>query len=87
MERGRPRCNRCDGAMSFESFTDRDEGSDDWCYEGWRCVHCGEIVDPLILFNRGNPERGRRPFPFRNKIVLIRRTAHSDSMAPGYCRK
>jgi len=73
--------------MSFESFTDRDKGSDDWRYEGWRCVHCGEVVDPLILFNRGNPERGRRPSPFRNKIVLIRGTAHSDNMAPGYCRK
>jgi len=23
-----------------------------WFYPGWRCVHCGEIIDPLILRNR-----------------------------------
>jgi hypothetical protein len=21
-------------------------------YEGWRCIHCGEVVDPVILYNR-----------------------------------
>lgn len=87
MERGGARCNRCDGAMSFESFTDREEGSNDRRYEGWRCVHCGEIVDPLILLNRGNLERGRRPALFRNKIVLIKRTAHFQERAPIDCRK
>lgn len=37
--------------MSFEEFMSVTEGMP-WSYEGWRCVYCGEIIDPLILFNR-----------------------------------
>jgi hypothetical protein len=22
---------------------------------GWRCIFCGEIIDPVILENRGSP--------------------------------
>ena len=38
--------------MSFEQFTSQTSDLLPWSYEGWRCIHCGEIVDPLILLNR-----------------------------------
>jgi hypothetical protein len=38
--------------MSFERFTHSEGGDFPWLYEGWRCVQCGEVIDPLILHNR-----------------------------------
>ena len=45
------RCPRCSGLMV-----------DEWCqdlsdYRAQRCVQCGEIVDPVILHNRGAQQR------------------------------
>ncbi len=45
------RCSRCGGLMV-----------DEWCedlaeYIAQRCVQCGEIVDPVILHNRGAQQR------------------------------
>ncbi|MFQ5543615.1 MAG: hypothetical protein ACE5FY_04590 [Nitrospiria bacterium] len=45
-------CNRCHGWMSFEYFTNMNEGGGVWTYKGWRCISCGEVIDPLILSNR-----------------------------------
>jgi hypothetical protein len=32
-------------------------------FEGWRCINCGEVIDPLVLTHRieapMNPYRGR----------------------------
>lgn len=46
------RCPRCGGLMNFEYFTNAVSGEMPWSYEGWRCVYCGEVIDPLILLNR-----------------------------------
>jgi hypothetical protein len=46
------RCPKCDGVMNFEEFMYGGGGETPWSYEGWRCVYCGEIIDPLILLNR-----------------------------------
>jgi DNA-directed RNA polymerase subunit RPC12/RpoP len=54
------RCPKCNGVMNFEEFLYGGGGEIPWSYEGWRCVYCGEIVDPLILLNREEskaPER------------------------------
>ena len=45
-------CTRCSGQMKSEFFMDRAERAIPWSYEGWRCVLCGEVVDPVILMNR-----------------------------------
>lgn len=37
--------------MSFEQFANSDNRSY-WSYKGWRCLYCGDIVDPLILQHR-----------------------------------
>jgi hypothetical protein len=56
-------CLRCGGMMVLEHFQEiRDhmgEGSD-----GWKCVSCGELLDPIILMNRSQaapPLRHPRP--------------------------
>jgi hypothetical protein len=41
------KCLRCRGAMVYDKFY----GSYDEFW-GWRCVICGEVIDPVILENR-----------------------------------
>jgi hypothetical protein len=41
------RCPRCSGLMVTEWCDDMSD------YRAQRCVQCGEIVDPVILGNRG----------------------------------
>ncbi len=41
------RCPRCSGLMVAEWCEDLSD------YTAQRCVQCGEIVDPVILHNRG----------------------------------
>jgi len=43
-------CPRCNGFMLQEVFVDFD--GTDGSFEGWRCLVCGEIVDPVIASNR-----------------------------------
>jgi len=52
--------------MVWDRFFDSDEEGGLLTFSGWRCVSCGEIIDPVILANRANPPvpRKRRPrFP------------------------
>ena len=41
------KCGKCGGSMSYENFWGQRED-----FFGWRCIFCGEIVDPIILENR-----------------------------------
>lgn len=41
-------CPRCNGRMVPQDFFGR-EGY----FSGWRCVNCGEIMDPIMYQNRG----------------------------------
>ena len=38
--------------MHYEQFVNTMVEGRAWSFDGWRCVFCGEIVDPLILHNR-----------------------------------
>ncbi len=40
-------CHRCNGRMVSEKFYGADS-----VFWGWRCVTCGEILDPVILLHR-----------------------------------
>ena len=42
------KCFRCGGLMSYEKFFANTDA-----FLGWRCISCGEIVDEVILENRG----------------------------------
>jgi hypothetical protein len=41
------KCFRCNGAMAYDKFY-----SPYGEYWGWKCLICGDIVDPVILNNR-----------------------------------
>ena len=46
-------CTRCGGLMVNDSYMDllNNVGESKFCAK--RCVQCGEVVDPVILRNRG----------------------------------
>ena len=41
------KCGRCGGSMVFERFMAAVE-----VFHAWRCVNCGEILDPVVEKNR-----------------------------------
>ena len=41
------KCPRCMGAVTYEKFYGRDDQ-----FWGWKCLFCGNIIDPVILQNR-----------------------------------
>ncbi len=45
-------CPRCSGFMISESFHDLKDDTGKLSFKGYRCMVCGEIVDPLIASNR-----------------------------------
>jgi len=45
------KCGRCGSVMVHERFYGLYER-----FLGWRCIFCGEIVDEVILENRGRVE-------------------------------
>jgi len=45
-------CTRCDGLMIVDNLIDMQESSIPMWMKGWRCVSCGNIVDPLIQRHR-----------------------------------
>jgi hypothetical protein len=47
------RCHRCESIMIYEKFYGPQEH-----FWGWRCIWCGDIVDSLILENRGSVATG-----------------------------
>jgi len=55
------KCLRCKGAMIYDKFCGAREQ-----FWGWKCVICGEIVDPVILENRQLMSSGQ--------VVNVRRT-------------
>ncbi|MFQ5455013.1 MAG: hypothetical protein ACE5EA_02275 [Nitrospirota bacterium] len=55
-------CKKCSGKMSFELFEDIEDDTGKLYFYGWRCIHCGEIVDPIILSNRKE-----RPAPKKSR--------------------
>ena len=45
-------CPRCHNLMVEETFVDLQAESGGGSFMGWRCIICGEILDPIILPNR-----------------------------------
>ena len=55
-------CPRCHNLMVVERFVDLETSPSVSFFTGWRCVCCGEILDPIILQNRTlhpEPQDGR----------------------------
>lgn len=67
--------------MIQEDFSNMTDGAVPWFYTGWRCLYCGDIVDPLILRHRS---RGRRAAePPEQSLPRVRRWAVRVAMAHG----
>ena len=49
-------CTRCHGVMVPEVFEDLHDDTGVLAFQGWRCLLCGEIIDPVIAAHRqGRP--------------------------------
>jgi len=49
------RCPRCNGAMVYERFQDMLD-----LFFAWRCLNCGEIVDPVVARNRETEKKEKK---------------------------
>ncbi len=45
-------CPRCKGVMVEDTFEDLRDDTGSLHFNGWRCLLCGEILDPVIAINR-----------------------------------
>ncbi len=45
-------CPRCNGVMVSDRFEDVADEAGAMKFAGWRCITCGEILDPVISANR-----------------------------------
>ncbi len=45
-------CRRCQGCMARDHFLDLQESGGEWWMEGWRCINCGHVFDPVLERNR-----------------------------------
>lgn len=50
-------CPRCHGTMALERFCDLYDETGQLCFMGWRCLSCGEVIDPVIASNRRQRQR------------------------------
>jgi hypothetical protein len=64
-------CRRCRGLMVFDRFLDVHGDSGHLWFRGWRCVACGDIVDPLILINRARPRPRVRARRWHRRVILV----------------
>ena len=54
-------CTRCEGLMIPDDLVDMQESSIPMWMRGWRCLSCGNIVDPLIQRHRMIQRSGAMP--------------------------
>ncbi len=70
-------CTRCHGLMVAECDRDMGETSGyDWM-RCWRCLNCGEVIDPLIVLFRGlsKSHPSRLPQVVKNRARLSHSSA------------
>lgn len=74
-------CHRCQGFMVAEALHDQGEGKEYDSSSAFRCISCGEIIDPVILenrrCNRGQTNRRRGRPRLGAPLTGIRSTASS----------
>jgi hypothetical protein len=66
------KCERCGGFTIHVSFSGGVTALERWEYDGWKCLNCGHVTDPLILENRDAQAQRRveRPVPFRTTVRI-----------------
>ena len=48
-------CVRCGGMMVLDHYIDLPDDTGQIGLDAWRCMSCGEVIDPVILDNRFRP--------------------------------
>lgn len=48
-------CVRCGGLMVLDHYIDLQDDTGQIGLDAWRCMSCGEVIDPVILDNRFGP--------------------------------
>ena len=67
-------CTRCQGLMVVDHFIDLHDDTSHLWLRAWRCVNCGDVVDPAIRHNQMRQTNGRPPAPDRKlAITQLRR--------------
>ena len=56
-------CRRCQGCMARDHFLDLQESGGEWWLQGWRCINCGHVFDPVLEKNRQLHAAGRHQLP------------------------
>ena len=47
-------CPKCNGLMAYEEFADYFDDTGQLSFNGWRCLICGKLLDPVIDANQKN---------------------------------
>lgn len=68
-------CQRCKGLMIPDCFVDLRDDTGRLKFEGWRCVNCGEVVDPVVLTHRSETPSGPYRGNTRDRRAWERLTA------------
>ncbi len=55
------RCHRCQGLMVPEHFADSRIDTSEPRFDGWRCINCGAITDPVIAKAASAPDQIHPP--------------------------
>ncbi len=69
------KCERCNGFVMAVSFIGGDDERGAWGYDGWKCLNCGHVTDPLLMKNREIHSRSatvHQPMPRRNAQAGLR---------------
>lgn len=45
-------CYRCHGLMTVDFYIDMGSSGDPLWLRAWRCVNCGEVIEPGMVTNR-----------------------------------
>jgi len=65
------KCPRCAGLMMRDDFLDLEDEAGTCHFVAWRCLICGEVLDPVIERHRRSP-----PAPMVDRARLPLRVRH-----------
>ena len=71
-------CRRCQGCMARDHFLDLQESGGEWWLEGWRCINCGHVFDPVLERNRRLHAAAQASATVHPELTL-QRVAEDDS--------
>lgn len=63
-------CRRCQGLMVQDRWTDLPREAERTAGPIYRCLSCGEVIDPVILTNRRRHRRRAR-LPIRRFAAMV----------------